>query len=144
MENNRLSTASSILQAWCKYHYQPVLSDHEEIMCTVIWGNSLLRRENKPMFDKELVNSNVERVSDIVHPLHRRLMTYNEFTDVFGRVISPLRYCGILATLPKTWRHSIQKMRFFNLCRCQPLPLPNHNILCLCHLFFLSFKCRKK
>ena len=33
-----------------------------------------------------------------------------------------------------------QKMRFFNLCLCQPLPQQNRLNLCLCHLFFFTQK----
>ena len=66
-----------------------------------IWENSLLRRQNKPIWDKTIVNSNMNRIIDIVHPMQQRFLRYEELADTYGLVFSVLWYFSILATLEK-------------------------------------------
>ena len=40
VQNNIMSTSVHILRAWFLVNYQPVLEDHEEILDSIIWGNS--------------------------------------------------------------------------------------------------------
>ena len=56
------------------------------------------------MFDKELLNTNLERLLDIVHPTQQRLLTWDEMTLTYGDTIYPLRYCAILAAIPPVWK----------------------------------------
>ena len=112
VNKNKFSTIASILLAWSKVHYQPVVTEFDEIMNSVIWGNSLIQKKNKPIFEKRLINSNIEKIMDITHPFAKRFLMYTELVDQFGVVFDKLYYLTILASIPRYWRTTIRSNSF--------------------------------
>ena len=55
MDMESLSLAPSILKAWAEVHFTPVESDNIAILDHKLWGNSLIKRQNIPVFDRQLV-----------------------------------------------------------------------------------------
>ena len=89
------STAPSIWLAWAKYNFKQVLEDPKEILNTRIWGNSLLCKENKPMWDKTLTLSNLDKILSIYQPEEKQVLTYDELVACHGPVITFLKYCTV-------------------------------------------------
>ena len=85
-----------------------LLQDPEQILNMVIWGNSLIKRNNRPIFDPNLVNSNIERIFDIYKVEDHRFYTHEEITSIYGTVIDELFYYGILAAIPRIWKHILK------------------------------------
>ena len=108
VSENKFSTCASILSAWAKYNFKPVLETYDEVMTTTIWGNSLIRRRNKPIFLPKLVNSNIDLILSMVHPTSNRLMTHQEVINNFGPVLDALDYCSIISAIPRQWKHLIK------------------------------------
>ena len=98
------STTLDILMAWSIVNYKPAISHPEDILSSVLWGNSLIRRRNKPLFDKNMVNSNVFYVLDIYDLGRNRFLDYNELVDNFGYDWDLLTYLGIRAAIPDRWK----------------------------------------
>ena len=96
--------AGSILKAWSYIHYTPYQDKPEELLGLMLWGNSLIRRRNKPIFDSSLVNSNIDTILDIYDVNKHDFLTYTELCDVFGTVIELLLYYGITTSIPKVWK----------------------------------------
>ena len=108
VKENELSSCTSILSAWCSHNYAPVLEEFDEILNVNLWGNSDIRRMNKPIFNKTLVESQVDKLMCIVHPTGKRFLTYQELTQEFGPVITELWYLSIKAAIPRIWKHKIK------------------------------------
>ena len=101
---NPFSVTLKVLEAWLKFHYQPVLETPEEILCTVLYGNSLIKRKNAPIFEVKLLTSNVERILDIYDVTKHRLMTSEELVAELGIDFDPLFYLGLRAAIPNRWK----------------------------------------
>ena len=98
------STVGNILYSWSEFNFEPVLATAEEILNTVIWGNSLIRRANKVILDGKLVNSKVDRLMCIYDFVNKRFMRYQEVKDAYDIEFDQLFYLGILAAIPNTWK----------------------------------------
>ena len=105
---NPSATSPYILDAWTKINFELVLESKEEILDSIIWGNSLIRCENKPFFKKELVNSNVDKIINILDVETLRFLSYDEIVREFGHVFDQLMYFSILAAIPRHWKTSIK------------------------------------
>ena len=73
---NHMSAVRSVWLAWSEYNYVPTYEDTDEMLSAVMWGNSLIRRRNKPIFDGDFVNSNIERILDIYNFEENSFFTY--------------------------------------------------------------------
>ena len=102
-----VSAAPSIWAAWCRFHYQETLADYEDIISTIVWGNSLIKVNNRPVYNRNLVNSNLETIFDIVDVRNKQFYTYREITEIFGPVFDPLIYFGIITAIPSAWKNII-------------------------------------
>ena len=106
LRDNSLDVARNILQSWCQAHYKPVLESSEEILSTLIWGNSQIRKRNAPMFDKQLINSSMNQIMTIYNFSKHR---FNNLEEVNLEGIDSLYYLGIIAAIPKLWKHLIKQ-----------------------------------
>ena len=98
-----LSTMTSILESWCKVNFQDVLGSPEQILSTKITGNSLIRRRNAPIFEQNLVNSNIIYICDIYDLRNKKFKVWDEVKDNYGST-DQLQYCGVRAAIPKIWK----------------------------------------
>ena len=74
----------------------------------LLWGNSLIKRKNQPIFDSSLVNSNINRVMDIYDFAQNKFMTFNQIVETYRPNFDYLFYLGILSAIPKWWKTSIK------------------------------------
>ena len=113
LSNNKIyRTVHSIWQAWAKFKYKPTLQDPDEILNTMLAGNSLIRRKNYPILDEKLTTSNIDRVVDIYNVEENRFMKHKELTDTFGPQLDYLFYQGILASIPSSWKKELKRYDF--------------------------------
>ena len=103
-----LSTSSHILRAWMKLNFKPTMETKEEILGTKIYGNSLIRRGNKPIFDQKLLQSPVDSIFTILNNDLSSFLTYPQLCYMVGNTFPFIQYCSILAAIPKTWKHIIK------------------------------------
>ena len=108
---NTLSTANSILEAWAKVNFQAI-PESNDILSQILWGNSLIRRQNRPIFDQQLVNSNVDTILHITDLTTKTLITYDRLFENFGQSFDRLFYLGLLAAIPKQWKIEIRHGSF--------------------------------
>ena len=81
-----ITTAFSIWRSWAQYHYREV-DNYEEILLNKLWGNSNIRLSNKPIFDKTLLNSMVDSVLDIIHPMEKVSYISRNIKPIWGRFL---------------------------------------------------------
>ena len=99
-----LSSAYSILSSWALLNFKSSPLDFDSILGMVLYGNSLIRRAGSPIFDDNLINSNIDTILDIYHPTEKRFLTMPEIIDLFGPELPLLTYYGIIASIPRVWK----------------------------------------
>ena len=104
VSRDSLSVAGDVWLSWCEYNAKSSLSNPEEILVSILWGNSLIRKRYKPIFDNCLVNSSVERILDIYNLESKRFCSYVEVSEQSGRNLTNLYYLGIIAAIPNMWK----------------------------------------
>ena len=109
--DNSMASSAYILYAWAVVNFQPVLETPEEILDTVLWGNSMIHRQNKPLFDKRILNSNIDRILQIFNLEELHFLMYQELVDEYGKVYDELTYYAILAAIPPQWKIQIKANR---------------------------------
>ena len=117
-----LSPIMSIWKAWSRTTFIPAVSDPIEILDTNIWGNSLIRRAGKPFMHKCLVDSNIDKIIDIVDLDRRSFMSFQQLTEIFGADIDLLFYNSIISAIPPLWKIEI---RNFNWQDYEPIDRDN-------------------
>ena len=110
------STVKHIWLSWAKLNYQTVIDNPEEILNSILWFSALIRIQNYLIMAPEIINSNVDRVLDIIDTLsiHKHFMTFSNLTDQYGNCFSFLKYCGIIAAIPKLWKVEIRNYPYDN------------------------------
>ena len=111
MTHGHLDISWSMLVAWSKFNYDSVIDNTEQMLHSPIWGNSLIRKVNRPIFDREIIDSNIETILQI-YDVNNRFLTFQELINQFGVNFEYLYYYGILATIPRLWKHTIKNANF--------------------------------
>ena len=104
-----MSPNIDIWWAWSKVHYEQEVNDLDQILDQTIWGNSHIRKRNRPIFDKDLLQSNIEKIIDIYDPETQSLFTFEQINDTFGNVISYMQYLSIRAAIPSKWKTGVKR-----------------------------------
>ena len=96
-----------IWKAWSKINYR-VPVDSDEILDQNIWGNSNIRRANKPFMNKVFIESDFTKVRQLRHENEQRLLNYEEFKAKFGSILSVLEFNSMVLAIPATWKSFIK------------------------------------
>ena len=90
-----------VLCAWAKLHYRPLLTAWEAYD-EIIWYNSCILVNNKPLWNQKAFNAGLIRVSDLFNEnLH--LLNYESFTDKYGECMTWFEHRQLLSALPSAW-----------------------------------------
>ena len=98
----------SIWAAWCKYNFNPDINTPEEILDTYLWGNSLIRKANKPIFDTKLVNSGIDKIRQLYNTQKKQLISHHALANQVNCNIDLLTYASVRASIPRIWKHLLQ------------------------------------
>ena len=111
----KYSPIRDICISWAKLNFVDVLEEWGDILGQQLNGNSLIKSHNKPIFAKEFMDANVNRVLDIVHPTERRLLTVNELRQKYNFDFMYIDYFRFVAALPTTWKVEIRQNQVTNV-----------------------------
>ena len=114
------SVCKNIWKAWSHYHYQEVIQDTQEILNSILWGNSLIHKANAPIWEKQITQSNIDRILDIYDPINSKLISYDQLIESYGTNWTQLQYCSVLAAIPKIWKVAIRNYKMQ-----EPIDLPD-------------------
>ena len=99
-----ISAVYSIWKAWAECTYTPTLDQPDEILNANLFGNSLIKQRNLPIFSKFVLHTNIERVLDVFNIVTGKFYTLDKITQMFGNVIDIVTYSGIIAAIPRVWK----------------------------------------
>ena len=100
LQNSNIDITKHIWLAWSKYNFEQVLESPEQMLDTILGGNSLIRKANAPIWDGALISSNIDKIMDIYDPIRKSFLSYETLTNIFGPNIKCQDYCSILAAIP--------------------------------------------
>ena len=103
VKQNTFGFAKDVLIVWSNYNYI-LPTEFEEIYVQLICGNSEIKRAMKPFFDKELLDSDVEYVHQLIDNEKREFYTRTQLFEHYDLQISDLLYNQIKAAIPPAWR----------------------------------------
>ena len=73
-----------------------------------IWGNSLICIKNRPIWHKQILESNIDKILVVVDLQEKRFLNRKEIYDMCGVKLDFLLYCGIIAAIPSRWKCTIK------------------------------------
>ena len=95
---------TSVLTEWCKLHFSEPRG-FEEVSDQIIWLNSHIRINNKPLMPKEhLIQKGILGIKDLLNE-QNQFVTYETFIRNTGANINWLDYQNLVQCIPTEWKH---------------------------------------
>ena len=102
-----------VVVAWCDYNYKSELT-YVDIKRQVIWFNSFIRIDGKPIYYKNCYEAGMTYIEDLVKE-DGLLLTYEEIEEKFNELrIDRLTYYGIISAIPRRWKEILRNDRNVN------------------------------
>lgn len=102
---------SDVTLAWSSAHWH-IPSNPSQIAAQVLWYNSHIKIQEKPIYYQKAHQAGVLCVLNIWHLPQKRFLTFQEFSTVYGDCISYLEFYGILGAIPKSWVKDLREASF--------------------------------
>ena len=113
MKNTRNDFPAQVWFAWSKYNFMTPLTE-SEMASQILWGNSFIRRINKPIFDNKLVNSNIDYVYQLIDVEKGQFFSWEILFEQYGQEFDQLFYAGLKSAIPNVWRISVKEIVQFD------------------------------
>ena len=98
---------TNILRAWCEYNYS-VPQKVEEILCQSLWFNSLIRKQNKPFIEYNLLCLGIQYMKDIVGQ-DGKIKSASDIGILSQDASLILSYNQLVSAIPKTWKQTLKQ-----------------------------------
>ena len=107
--------ARDILRSWSRFNFK-IPEEKEEILSQVIWGNSLIRKANKPIWEKRIIKSGIDYIYQLKSKDKEALKEFGEICEDYGEVIGTLDYNAIKVSIPLVWKSMIKYEEIEEIC----------------------------
>lgn len=94
-----------VMVAWCRVHFIPLsdLDSQEQKRSQMLWGNSHIRINNRPVFFRKWIDQNIIYVDDLLEPTGQ-FHSFDYLKNQLHIQSHFLEYCGLRTAIP--WRFS--------------------------------------
>ena len=92
--------------AWCKYRYE-IPNGGTQIINQVIWYNSHIRVNNKPIFYNSWYQKGIIQIRDIYNAGQHHFYTFQELHNLYGPGLLFLDLFTIIAGIPPAWKQEL-------------------------------------
>ena len=94
-----------LLETWSEVNFVDVIENKKHFLAQPLWHNSLIRIDNKPIFDKQLFLHGVYRIENLMKDSCTcSSLSYNDFINTYKIQINPLKYYGIISALKHLYK----------------------------------------
>ena len=94
-----------VLEYWSELHYcAPVGA--QEVKDTIIWFNSDVRVQSRPVFYRTFYEVGVNQISDLLSD-GKKFLTYDQFCSKYAFNPSFMQYYGLIEVIPEQWKIQI-------------------------------------
>ena len=98
---------SELILEWVKQSKEPV--GHEQIKNQIIWWNSNIKIESKPILYSECLAKGVEKIGDLLKEGKGEFLSHEEFENRFDINIPFTKFWGIIKAIPNNWKQAIKR-----------------------------------
>ena len=101
---------SNIISAWCYYKYKTqteICEDNESLLNQQLWFNSHICVKHKLYNNLELRQKGINKIKDIVNMNAKRLYTWGELVEHYGKLNDFLGYHSLVTAIPSKWKRII-------------------------------------
>ena len=98
-----------VYRSWCNYNFRSPDSA-DEILNQVIWYNSCIRRDNKPIYSNNLFTNGIVYIHNLFHQEKRQIYTFQEFVTKYGYITDWLSYENVTRSIPQLWKNILKNM----------------------------------
>ena len=95
-----------LLKIWSEVNFEDVVKTKEKFLEQSIWHNSLIRIENKPVFNKKLFSLGISKVKDFEKEQYN-FLSLTDFIEKCKCQLQPLKYFGLVSALKQLNNSSI-------------------------------------
>ena len=89
-----------MLEASCEINFKEP-ETVQEIQNQILWANSLIRINNKPVVWATAMQQ-IKHIKDLISP-DNMIYSFTQFTAKYGNCIYWLNYYSVITAIPKTW-----------------------------------------
>ena len=93
-------------EIWSEVNFEDVVKTKEQFLELPIWHNSLIRIENKPVFNEKLFSLGISKVKDFEKEQYN-FLSYTDFIEKCNWQLQPLKYFGLVSALKQVYNSSI-------------------------------------
>ena len=108
LKNNSCKIWNTILHTWCQLNYETHIYGWNKTLCQVIWLNSEIVVNGKPIWFKQWYIQGVVYVSDLINVEEKRFLTFQEFSGKYNFTCPFLQYFSIIDAIPKRWKDTLK------------------------------------
>ena len=101
------SLVRDIWLAWSRIYFE-IPETREDIKSQLTWGNSLVLRAARPFFDKNLINSNIERIESYFN--QGQFRRFENLQDYEKGNVPLLLFNSLKAAIPPVWRNHMKNI----------------------------------
>jgi len=95
-----------IWQAWSILNHRNP-KNFDEITEQIIWLNSYIRINNRPIFYRSCIDKEIFRIRDLLN-IANELMSFDEFSQRYQSPLNYLQYYGLIAAIPAEWKQVLR------------------------------------
>ena len=114
LKNVSIFTNEAIM-AWLHFQYHPPEGPND-ILSQILWLNSNILIEGKPLFFPTLIKNGIIFVNDLIDP-KGSLYDFNTFCKIFGKLCTLFEYNQLCAAVPVRWKKGIHNTDRLLVCR---------------------------
>ena len=101
---------NDVVCAWAEGNYCEEI-EYEQRTSQVLWLNSLIRIDHKPVFFKKAYQNGVIYFADLINN-EGKLMSYQSFDMIYPNTLNYMDFFSLTQAIPRQWRNDTYKHSF--------------------------------
>jgi hypothetical protein len=88
-----------VLEYWAEINFEHQITSKTNFQEQVLWLNSLIRINNKPIFFKDWLEKGITKVKHLQMTKNNAFLSLNAFASRYDLKLRPLDFCGLLSAV---------------------------------------------
>ena len=97
-----------LLEIWSEVNFEDVMKTKQQFLEQPLWHNSLIRIDNKPIFEKKLFLRGISKIKDLMKD-SCKFLSLEDFIEKYQMQKQPLKYFGLMSALRHHYKKNFPK-----------------------------------
>jgi hypothetical protein len=98
-----------VFTIWCDFNHQKPIMESKHLRGQILWLNSYIRIQNKPVFYLNWFNAGCKTLNDLLDD-EGRILIYEEFIRKYNIHCNFLTYQGLVDAIPREWKRVLSEV----------------------------------